>query len=78
MEATESMKALASKVREYRTKKRPGRKPMTQEQLAQAADVHINTIRKMELMTGTPTWESIEAVAKAMGADPHTLVRPKK
>lgn len=42
-------------------------KPMTQEQLAARAGVTATTIHRLEVQLSSPTWETAQMIAEALG-----------
>jgi transcriptional regulator with XRE-family HTH domain len=55
---------FAARLRDLRT----GAK-MTQHELAEKAGMHRQTIAQLETGVRKPTWESVQALAKALGVD---------
>jgi transcriptional regulator with XRE-family HTH domain len=53
---------FAGRLRELRTAAK-----MTQTELAERAAMHRQAIAKLELGTNRPTWDSVQALARALG-----------
>lgn len=47
---------------------------MTQEVLAEAADLHIRHLQKIEVAEANVTFETLEQLARALGVDPASLI----
>ena len=51
---------------------------LTQEKLAELAGLSTNCIGTIERATASPTTDSIERIARALGMEPHDLLNVKK
>lgn len=51
---------------------------LTQAQLAEAADLSEEWVRRIERGVGVPSLDAVEALAGALGAAPHELFRPMR
>jgi transcriptional regulator with XRE-family HTH domain len=51
---------------------------MTQEQLAERSSVAVSTIIRIERDQGEPHGSTIRKLAKALGVDPHELVKSEE
>lgn len=56
-----------------RLKKLRQQKGMTQEELAEASGLSLSFIRSVEQCVNAPSFESLEALAKALNLDPKEL-----
>jgi transcriptional regulator with XRE-family HTH domain len=69
----QSLDVLADKVKSLRVKQK-----LTQPQLAEKAQVNLNTVYRLERKLGSPSWSTIGLIADALGVDPASLISTKK
>lgn len=67
---SESLQNLADNLKLMRK-----RKGWTQEQLASQSTISINTIKSIETQNGSPSWATIEMLAKTLSAEAPLLMQ---
>lgn len=67
------MKTFGEKLRNFRIEAE-----MSQKELAEASSVPQNSISQLETGTRRPTWDNVQALAKALGIDCTEFLDKKK